>query len=134
MFILFECSLNSFYLLFKVNRKKENEQVSTNRLTDGFCRPATKKVIGVLRENVPDQAEFGRRKSKFDVLFMPSVVDVIDGKPVERFRKYEDNKITINFNKEEHVSNPLELVDTLIHELVHALCACPPNVKQLVLS
>ncbi|MGE0708330.1 MAG: hypothetical protein AB7N76_18320 [Planctomycetota bacterium] len=44
---------------------------------------------------------------------------------VERFGTYSQGTLTINPTIEGHRQNPQELVDTLIHELIHALLALP---------
>lgn len=44
---------------------------------------------------------------------------------VERFGTYSQGVLTINPTKKEHRENPQELVDTLMHELLHALMAMP---------
>lgn len=97
-------------------------------LQTAFSVLPIKKTIEVIKQHLPGQSDF-----KFDVVFKPQVVDVINGREVVRFGKFENNKITINFAKKEHMDNPLEIIDTLCHELVHALCACPPHAKHLVL-
>jgi len=47
-----------------------------------------------------------------------------DAGGVERFGQYSPGTKTIELNptKPEHVANASELVDTLVHELIHALC------------
>jgi RHS repeat-associated protein len=53
---------------------------------------------------------------------------------IERFGVYEPDidTLTINPTKEEHLKNPAELLDTLIHEMIHAvrdlLNPCSPDI------
>ena len=44
---------------------------------------------------------------------------------VERYGTYSQGTLTINPTIAEHRNNPQELVDTLLHELIHALLALP---------
>lgn len=53
------------------------------------------------------------------------VVPGLKAHGVERFGTYSQGVLTINPTKREHRENPQELVDTLMHELLHALMAMP---------
>lgn len=79
-------------------------------------------ALDALRRYFPD----------FNVVFKRLVdVDSKTGRKVERFGGWDGQIITINPQKGKE--NPLEIVDTLAHEVVHALCDTIPDLKNLIL-
>ena len=69
---------------------------------------------------------------QFNIVFK-RLVDVDDrtGKKIDRFGGWDGKIITLN--PEKGKDNPLEIVDTLAHEIVHALCSTTPDLKNLLL-
>jgi len=87
---------------------------------------AQRRAIAALRRN-PD---FLRVSAYLDgypggVPLALRVVPGLKAHGVERFGTYSQGVLTINPTKREHRENPQELVDTLMHELLHALMAMP---------
>ena len=88
--------------------------------------PSQRLAIAALQQN-PD---FLRILSYLETFpgGMPLELRVVPGlraHGVERFGTFCQGVLTINPDKEEHRRNPQELVDTLLHELLHALLAMP---------
>ncbi|MBL4848497.1 MAG: hypothetical protein JKY65_23495 [Planctomycetes bacterium] len=88
--------------------------------------PDQRRAIAALRQN-PD---FLRIRAYLEgypggLPLQLRVVPGLKAHGVERFGTYSQGVLTINPTKREHRENPQELVDTLIHELLHALLAMP---------
>lgn len=49
------------------------------------------------------------------------LTQMINGKAVDLFGGFGGSDLTVNPMRPEHASNPLEMVDTIVHELIHAI-------------
>jgi hypothetical protein len=88
--------------------------------------PAQARAIVALRQN-PDflRVEAYLRAYPDGLPLRLRVVPGLLAHGVERFGTYSQGTLTINPTIKGHRRNPQELVDTLVHELIHALLALP---------
>jgi hypothetical protein len=88
--------------------------------------PEQRRAIAALRRN-PDFLRVSAYLEGYPggVPLALRVVPGLKAHGVERFGTYSQGVLTINPTKKEHRDNPQELVDTLMHELLHALMAMP---------
>lgn len=88
--------------------------------------PGQRKAIAALRSH-PDflRIEAYLRSYPGGLPLQLRVVPGLVAHGVERYGTYSQGTLTINPTIAEHRRNPQELVDTLLHELIHALLALP---------
>ncbi|HBP22493.1 MAG TPA: hypothetical protein DEA08_32530 [Planctomycetes bacterium] len=88
--------------------------------------PGQRKAIAALRTH-PDflRIEAYLRSYPGGLPLQLRVVPGLVAHGVERYGTYSQGTLTINPTIAEHRNNPQELVDTLLHELIHALLALP---------